>query len=338
MDIDKLISYIESSFLSDLIKKEEVTDISYNGEDIYYVHNRYGRLKRKTVVEPQVVKDFIRQIAKLSEKQFSYQNPELDVSFGRYRLTALHQSVCRKHNKECICFSLRLSLNKLRINKNDKTFPQELCDLIDVLIASNVSIVIGGLTGSGKTELQKYLVNNMIENTRVVVIDNILELDLLENTNEIDLNIWQANDTQKDHSIQSLVRTALRSNPDWLIVAESRGKEMLEVLNSALTGHPIITTIHAFDIQSMPYRMTRMVMMNEQRFDFDDVYHDISYHLRFYIFLKRKYTNDSVVLRYISSISYLNGKKMEEIYGSDGEKRWFGKLSDDALKMLDRHT
>ena len=335
MDAEKLINYLESSFLSDLLKKEDVTDISYNGEDIYYVHNHFGRLKRKTMVEPQVVKDFVRQIANLSEKQFSFQSPELDISFGRYRLTAVHQSVCRRNNKECICFSLRLSSKKLRIQKDPKTFPQELCDLIEVLIDSNVSVVIGGITGSGKTELQKYFVTNMEENTRVIVIDNILELDLLENTNDIDLNIWQVNENQESTSIQRLVRTALRSNPDWLIVAESRGKEMLEVLNSALTGHPIITTIHAYDIQSMPYRMARMVMMNEQKMAFEDVYRDIAYHLRFYIFLKRKYTHDGTVLRYISSIAYFNKNKMEEIYGSDGEKKWFTPLSNHALSMLD---
>ena len=335
MDAEKLINYLESSFLTDLLKKEDVTDISYNGEDIYYVHNHFGRLKRKIAVEPQVVKDFVRQIANLAEKQFSYQNPELDVSFGRYRLTALHQSVCRKNNKECINFSLRLCSNKLRIQKDEKTFPQELCDLIEVLIDSNVSVVIGGITGSGKTELQKYFVTNMKENTRVIVIDNILELDLLENTNDVDLNVWQVNENQPNSSIQRLVRTALRSNPDWLIVAESRGQEMLEVLNSALTGHPIITTVHAFDIQSMPYRMARMVMMNEQKMTLEDVYHDISYHLRFYIFLKRKYTRDGVVLRFISSIAYLNKDKMEEIYGSDGEKKWFKPLSNEAISMLD---
>ena len=335
MDVLKLTEYLETSFLSDLLKNQDITDISYNGESIYYVDNHRGRIKRKTSVEYSLIKDFIRQIANLSEKQFSFQNPELDVSFGRYRLTALHQSVCRKNNMECICFSLRIASTELRIQKDTKYFPQEVIDLLEVLIDSNVSVVIGGLTGSGKTELQKYFITNMKENTRVIVLDNILELDQLKVAQNLDLNIWQINENQPNASIQRLVKTALRSNPDWLIVAESRGKEMLEVLNSSLTGHPIITTIHALDVQSMPHRMVRMVMMNEQKMEFGDVYEDISYHMRFYIFLKRKYTNDGGVLRYISSICYLSGHKMEEIYGSDGNKKRFGVLSNDALSLLD---
>ena len=334
MDVKKLTDYLESSFLKDLLSLDSVTDISYNGDNIYYIDNHYGRLRRDVEVEPQLVKDFIRQIANLSEKQFSYQSPELDVSFGKYRLSALHQSICRKNNVECVCFSIRIASSKLRIEENEQFLPREVIELLDVLIDSNVSIVIGGLTGSGKTELQKYLITRMRENTRTIVIDNILELDQLKINKNLDFNIWQVDENRSKASIQSLVRTALRSNPDWLIVAESRGKEMLEVLNSSLTGHPIITTLHALDIESMPYRMVRMVMMNEQKMDFNDAYQDIAYHMRFYIYMKRKYLNNGAVLRYISSIAYLNGKDMEEIYGSDGENKKYKSLSANAKALL----
>ena len=334
MDVKKLVGYLETSFLSDLLKEDTITDISYNGEFIFYLDNKFGRLKRNVEVEPLLVRDFIRQIANLSEKQFSYQNPELDVSFGKYRLTALHQSVCRKKNNECICFSLRIASTRLRIQEDERYFPPALIDLLDVLIDSNVSIVLGGLTGSGKTELQKYLITRMKENTRAIVIDNVLELDQLQVENHLDLNIWQVDENRESASTERLVKTALRSNPDWLIVAESRGKEAIDVLNSSLTGHPIITTLHAFDIESMPYRMVRMVMMNEQKMDYQDVYQDVSYHLRFYIYLTRKYSEDGVVSRYISSVGYLNGKTMEEIYGSDGENKRFKLLGTEPLKML----
>ena len=339
MDVEKLINYFETSFIADLLEKESVTDISYNGKDIFYVDNRFGRLKRKTQVEPGLVKDFIRQIANLSEKQFSFQDPKLDVSFGKYRITAVHQSICRKDNLVSIAFSIRIGSAKLRIQENPETLPKEVCDLIDVLIDSNVSMAIGGLTGSGKTELQKYMICQMKQNTRAIVIDNILELDQLQTKEDIDLNIWQVDEKRASASIQELVRTALRSNPDWLIVAESMGKEMLDVLNSALTGHPIITTLHALDLQSMPHRMVRMVMMNEQKMNFRDVYQDIAYHIRFYFYLKRKYLSNGNVSRYISSIAYLNGDKMEEIYSSsDGLKKKYGLLSKNALALLDLST
>lgn len=334
MDIDKTITFLENSFLKELFTKEDITDISYNGQDIYYVDNFLGRLKSNISITKQEAKDFVRQIANLTEKQFSFQNPNLDVSFWKYRFNAVHQSICRKNNEECVCFSIRIASSALRFESDD-SLDQTTKELLSVLVNSGVSIVIGGITGSGKTELQKYLISIMKESTRVIVIDNILELDQFTPKSELDLNIWQVDDKREEASIQNLVRSALRSNPDWLIVAESRGKEMLEVLNSSLTGHPIITTIHAFDMASMPIRMTRMVMMSDHNTSFDDIYNDISYHMRFYIYLKRKYLTNGKVKRYISSIGYLNGKKMEEIYGSDGKNKRTSVLSNEAQKLLD---
>ena len=334
MDTLKAVDYLEHSFLEPLIGNPNVTDISYNGQDIYYVDNDLGRQKSQIVIDKQSAKDFVRQIANLSEKQFSFQNPKLDVSFGRYRFNAVHQSISRKNNEECICFAIRIASSVLRFNQTN-ALDSNVRELLDILVNSNVSIVIGGLTGSGKTELQKYLVSRMKENTRVIIIDNILELDQFVPEQDLDLNVWQVDEKREEASIQNLVKNALRSNPDWLIVAESRGKEMLEVLNSALTGHPIITTIHAFDISSMPTRMTRMVMMGDQRTSFNDIYSDISYHMRFYIYLKRKYRSNGVVQRYISSVGYLNGKTIDEIYGSDGKNKSFSLLSEEAIKMLD---
>ena len=334
MDIDKTITFLENSFLKELFAKKDITDISYNGKDVYYVDNYLGRLKSDVSVTKQEAKDFVRQIANLTEKQFSFQNPNLDVSFGKYRFNAVHQSISRKNNEECVCFSIRIASSVLRFESDD-SLDEVTRELLNTLINSGVSIVIGGITGSGKTELQKYLISNMKESTRVIVIDNILELDQFTPKADLDLNVWQVDDKREEASIQNLVRSALRSNPDWLIVAESRGKEMLEVLNSSLTGHPIITTIHAFDLASMPIRMTRMVMMSDHNTSFDDIYNDISYHMRFYIYLKRKYLTNGKVKRYISSIGYLNGKKMEEIYGSDGVRKKTSVLSNEAKKLLD---
>ena len=334
MDIDKTITFLENSFLKELFAKKDIIDISYNGKDIYYVDNYFGRRKSNISIAKQDAKDFVRQIANLTERQFSFQNPNLDVSFGKYRFNAVHQSISRKKNEECVCFSIRIASSVLRFESDD-SLDQVTRELLSILINSGVSIVIGGITGSGKTELQKYLISNMKESTRVIVIDNILELDQFTPKADLDLNVWQVDDKREEASIQNLVRNALRSNPDWLIVAESRGKEMLEVLNSSLTGHPIITTIHAFDLASMPIRMTRMVMMSDHNTSFDDIYNDISYHMRFYIYLKRKYLTNGKVKRYISSIGYLNGKKMEEIYGSDGENKRTSALSNEAKRLLD---
>ena len=47
------------------------------------------------------------------------------------------------------------------------------------LIKEGESIVIGGKVSSGKTELQKWLLQNMAPCTRVIVIDDVEELDMV---------------------------------------------------------------------------------------------------------------------------------------------------------------
>ena len=51
------------------------------------------------------------------------------------------------------------------------------------------SVLIGGATSSGKTELQKYLINQLVNNERVIIIDTINELDINYNP-EVDITCF----------------------------------------------------------------------------------------------------------------------------------------------------
>ena len=318
MNSEKLIDYLETSFISKLLLNSNITDVSYNGDSIFYVDNKKGRLKSDIKLSFEDSKDFVRQIANLSEKQFSYQSPQLDVSVGKYRINVVHQSIAKRANKDVINFSIRVGSSKLKITKNNGFLPPILVELFDILLNSGVSIVLGGITGSGKTEFQKYLISRLSKNTRVIVIDNVSELDYMELNPNVDLNIWISDPDKKTATSQTLIRNALRSNPDWLIVAEARGDEMMDVLNSAMTGHPIITTIHALDSSSMPQRMTRMAMMGNENSKYQDLYLDVLYHFRIYVFLTRDYSTNGVVKRYIKSISVAVNNDTQLIY-EEGE-------------------
>ena len=51
---EKLVNYIETSFLDVIINLEGVTDISYNGSSFFYLHNVEGRKKSDLVVSKSV--------------------------------------------------------------------------------------------------------------------------------------------------------------------------------------------------------------------------------------------------------------------------------------------
>lgn len=298
---ERLVAFLHQSFLAPLLEDDLITDISFNGRNIYYQHNDYGRAKSAIIISRQEVHDFLRQIANLGEKQFSYSEPLLDMSFGRYRLNAVHYALGRLNDSKTPTFSIRIGSFITRI-KNDESFmPASIGQILDILIANHYSLVIGGITGTGKTELQKYLLSRIANHERVVVIDNIQELTYNSANENIDLTCWQVNPYLPHASFQELIRNALRSNPDWLVVAESRGKEMIDVLNSVMTGHPVVTTIHAKSVDNIVSRMVRMVLLNGQETSYQEASDDIQEHFRYYLYLKKEIDDSGRIKRYLDS-------------------------------------
>ncbi|MEA5061069.1 MAG: ATPase, T2SS/T4P/T4SS family [Erysipelotrichaceae bacterium] len=333
MDRNKAISFIESSTFSHLLSDQEVTDISYNGREVYYFHNYMGRQKSEMLFGTQEAHDFIRQIANLTESAFSFSDPVLDISFGRYRINAVHHAIGRVGDQKVITFSIRIVSSQTRIN--DEDIPKAVRELFDIIIASRLSIVIAGTTGSGKTELQKYIISKMPPNERIIVIDNVNELTSVCYENDVDSNFWII-DGDTSNQIQMLVRNALRSNPDWIIIAESRGKEMMEILNASLTGHPVVTTIHAIDSSSIINRMSKMIMMNGNNINYENASTDLINAFRFFVFLKRSINKNGLVRRYISSISIGDGfNKPSIIFSSNGNVHKFEKIDKTHYQNLE---
>ena len=334
MDKERAVSFIENSFLSSLVSNKDITDISFNGRDIYYVSNSRGRCKSKIVIEHQVARDFIRQIANIAEKQFSFTSPILDTSIGRYRINATHQSVGKIQDEGVLTFSIRIASVEEKIDKYSDFFSKDIVSLIKTLLDNRQSMVIGGLTSSGKTEFQKFLLKSLRENERVIVIDNVMELDQVRNE-YLDLTCWQVDTNNEYVSASSLIRNALRNNPDWLILAEARGAEMVDVLSSAMTGLAVITTIHSRDCQSLHYRMGRMMMQSPQKIDYKEALNDIRYHFHYYFYLKKE-IKDKKVKRYISEINFVNDYgKAFQIYKRNENEHIYNPLPIDAIKMLE---
>lgn len=299
----RLLDYIENSFLKPLLEIETITDISYNGVSIFYMDNLLGRKKYDQEISKEQASDFIRQIANLSERQFSYSVPNLDISISRYRINAEHSSIVRVGDDKSISFSIRIASKELRINDYDHFMEASARKIIFDEVKKNHSIVIAGPTGSGKTELQKYLISKFAENSRVIIIDNVQELDYVRFNEKLDVTSWQISPSIEEGNAQELIRTALRNNPDWLVVAEARGKEMSDVLNAVMTGHPIITTLHARSVEAIPKRMMRMIQMNNLQENSEDILEDIYEHIDCYVYLNRKITKDKKVVRYVESIA-----------------------------------
>lgn len=307
---ERVTSYVEESFLKPLLEDPNITDISFNGVDIFYENRGKGRRKWTEKVTVDQISDFLRQIANFSEKQFSYLEPILDVSFSRYRLNATFLSVGRVRDKKVCTFSLRIGHDGTAVSDDDKFFGGRSRKILLKALANHESIVIAGETGAGKTELQKYLLLHLPPATRVIVIDNVEELELSRGDGDLDLTSWLVDEKNRLTTFSSLIKNALRNNPDYLLVAESRGAEMLDALSCVMSGHPIITTLHAKDLSAMPYRMARMAMMANDSLKFEDLIGDIYHHFSLMVYLTKRFVDGEIVRR-IETIGKLNEETQE---------------------------
>ena len=81
--------------------------------------------------------------------------------------------------------------------------------------------------------------------------------------NQINLLVSHQDDHRKSIDMQDLVKCSLRLRPDRIIVGEIRGKEILDYLNAAATGHDgCMTTIHAGTPRLALLRMKQLYKLN----------------------------------------------------------------------------
>lgn len=116
--------------------------------------------------------------------------------------------------------------------------PKLLARIEHELAKPNGMILTTGPTGSGKTTtLYAFLrkVNN--EENKIITIEDPIEYHLD--------GIVQTQVDKKNYSFASGLRSALRQDPDIIMVGEIRDDEVAEVaINAALTGHLVFSTLH----------------------------------------------------------------------------------------------
>jgi len=115
--------------------------------------------------------------------------------------------------------------------------------LLEVLIREisrpNGMILTTGPTGSGKTTtLYAFLKKIHSSDVKIITIENPIEYHLPG-------IVQTQTDPEKNYTFLEGLRSALRQDPDVLMVGEIRDSETAEIaVNAALTGHLVFSTLH----------------------------------------------------------------------------------------------
>jgi len=130
-------------------------------------------------------------------------------------------------------------------------------------ITGKLNILVSGGTSSGKTTFLNAITRFIDEGDQLLTIEDTKEMKPQMPCHSIrSFETRPPNEEGAGEiSIESLLRTALRSSPRRIIVGECRGPEIVTMLNAMNTGHPgSMTTIHADDTKEAIVRVENMFL------------------------------------------------------------------------------
>ena len=114
-------------------------------------------------------------------------------------------------------------------------------------------VLVTGPTGSGKTTTLYAALSELNKaSKKIITVEDPVEYRL-PRVNQVQVN-------SKIHlTFSSVLRTALRQDPDILMVGEMRDQETVEIgLRGALTGHLVLSTLHTNDAITSALRLLDM--------------------------------------------------------------------------------
>lgn len=138
--------------------------------------------------------------------------------------------------------------------------------LVEALIPPQGIVVVSGATGSGKSTLLSAIMRDILATRQGKVLSYEAPIEFVYD------NVEQPNSSIAQHEIPAnlpdfpaAVRNALRRKPTYILVGEARDRETISaVIDAALTGHTVYTTVHSNGVADTIRRMISVFPAEER--------------------------------------------------------------------------
>nr|WP_235776012.1 CpaF family protein [Ruegeria alba] len=249
--------------LETLLQDDTVNDILVNGPQQIFVE-RSGKLQLTDITfkDERHLLRIIDKIVSAVGRRVDESNPYVDARLADgSRFNAMVPPI-----------AVDGSLVSIRKFKKDKlgiddlvqfgAFTEEMAAYLQAAVATRLNVIVSGGTGSGKTTTLNAL-SSFIDNAeRILTIEDTAELQL-QQTHVGRMESRPPNVEGKGEvSPRDCLKNALRMRPDRIIVGETRGEEVIDMLQAMNTGHDgSMTTIHANSARDGVSRLENMIAM-----------------------------------------------------------------------------
>ena len=184
----------------------------------------------------------IKNYSNMSQERQSAQDGSFSLRIGKRRVDCRVSAIpCRKDQQK---ITIRYLEKEGGVRKlSELNLSKRTLELLQAAMSRDQGLIlITGPTGSGKTTTLYALLNSVnSENLNIQTIEDPIEYE-----------VEGLNQTQTDpvHDIDFAqgLRRLMRADPDVILIGECRDEETASAaVNAALTGHLVLTTLHAND-------------------------------------------------------------------------------------------
>ena len=209
------------------------------------------RLRREDTIE------FASQILNKKQKQDFNENFEMDFAYsvsglGRFRCNAFLQRGSIGIVFRAIPMTI-LTVEELHL-------PVVLKELA---LEPRGLILVTGITGSGKTTTLASMIQHINNNRNVHIITIEDPIEYMHRDNKALINQREVGGDTK--AFNTALRSALRQDPDVILVGEMRDRETIETaITAAETGHLVMSTLHTADATGTVNRIISMFPAYQQ--------------------------------------------------------------------------
>jgi len=217
-------------------------------EPTWVYHQEHGWLKSNlTFEDEEEIYNYSSEIARRVGKNISSLDPLLDAHLpSGDRVNSTIQPISTHGNTITIRKFPRDPWTVIDFIKNG-TINKEVAAFLWLCLQYELSVLVSGGTGAGKTSLLNVLMPFIPPSQRIISIEDTREVQLPQFLHWVPLTTREANPEAKGEiSMLDLLVNSLRMRPDRILVGEIRKKRQAEVLFEAMhTGHSVYSTIHA---------------------------------------------------------------------------------------------
>lgn len=276
---DKIYSEMaEYSILTPFLGRDNVEEININAWNdvaITYTNGKIQKVKEH-FYSPTHATDIVKRLLHHSGMIIDNASP---MSQGHLpnntRITALKAPVV--DDEIGVSVSIRLlhpsRVNRTQIIKSGNA-TEKMIDFLCTCMRYGVSVVVAGATSSGKTTLLNALLTTIPDGKRVFTIESgSRELALVRKdkkgkvVNNVVHTLSRPSDNESyDITQEDLVVASLRFNPDIVCVGEMRDVECYSAVEASLTGHTVVSTVHA---SAADAAHMRIALLCQKRFPID---------------------------------------------------------------------